>query len=69
MNLRAWRNERGLTRRQFADRIGVQPNAIVKWERGERTPRPESIRRIADVTCGEVTANDFIDLHGGSEGK
>lgn len=38
--------------------------AVRKWRSGERMPRAKQMRRIAEVTNGEVTANDFVSLEG-----
>lgn len=35
-------------------------SGIVKWLRGERTPRPDQQRVIFEVTGGQVTPNDFV---------
>ena len=58
--LKAYRKARGLTMEEFARKVGVQRAAVSKWERGS-IPRPEIMRRIVEVTGGEVTAQDFYD--------
>ncbi|WP_132277044.1 helix-turn-helix transcriptional regulator [Neorhizobium sp. JUb45] len=45
----------------FADLVGgVSVSGVKKWRYGERVPRPEQMRRIAEVTHGAVCPNDFI---------
>jgi hypothetical protein len=39
---------------------GVTESGVRKWVYGERIPRPDQLRRIAEVTNGEVMPNDFI---------
>lgn len=44
----------------FADAIGVSRQALHRYRRGERTPRPEVMARIREATSGAVTADDFL---------
>lgn len=37
----------GLTQAQLAEKIGVLPQQIGSWERGERNPKLDALRRIA----------------------
>jgi len=60
MNLRTYITANGLTYEQAAALIGgVSRSAVIKWCRGERFPMPGQLRRIYEVTNGEVTPNDF----------
>ena len=45
----------------FAQEAGISAQAIYKYLRGERIPRKEFLTRLAKVTGGEVTANDFLE--------
>nr|AEH26506.1 hypothetical protein [uncultured Acidobacteria bacterium A11] len=36
----------GLTQRQFASQIGVDPSTLARWERGERPPDDEQLRKL-----------------------
>jgi DNA-binding transcriptional regulator YdaS (Cro superfamily) len=49
----------GLTRPQFAKRIGVVHQAVSHWISGERHPRPDTAKRIIKKTDGEVTMQDI----------
>jgi putative transcriptional regulator len=40
VDVRAIREEQGLTREQFAERYGLQVRAIQEWEQGRRKPEP-----------------------------
>lgn len=60
MRLENYLEKMKLTQEQFAQTIGVKQNAVSQWISGDRSPRPNSMRRIYEVTKGKVTANDFI---------
>jgi transcriptional regulator with XRE-family HTH domain len=41
----AWRQGRGLSQRELAARLEVDPSTLAKWERGERMPKgPHRLR-------------------------
>ena len=50
----------GLTDAQFAAMVGASRSIVVKWRRGERSPRPDAVRRIMLATGGDVTPNDLF---------
>lgn len=54
------REEKGLTQRQVADRMGVKYQNIGQYERGLRTPKIGTIRRIADALG--VKVSELIEL-------
>jgi len=60
MTLREWREKKGLTMVELARMLGVDKSAVSRWESGERFPSRRSLKKIAEVTGGEVTANDFL---------
>lgn len=43
----------------MASLLGCSAGAVKKWRYGERVPRPDQLKRIAEVTGHQVTANDF----------
>jgi DNA-binding transcriptional regulator YdaS (Cro superfamily) len=47
-------------RQWLATELSVSPEAVRLWLGGERTPSPEMMRRIAKLTKGKVTPNDFV---------
>lgn len=62
MKLASWLEEKNINRRDFAGRIGVSEVAVTRYLNGDRIPRRAHMLRIAEVTSGEVTANDFMFL-------
>lgn len=46
-------------RQDFAAALGVDPVSVYRWEKGTRLP-VRHFARIAEVTGGAVTANDFV---------
>lgn len=61
MKLQAYLTGNGISHAQFAEMLGgVSEFGVRKWARGERTPRPGAIRRIHEVTAGQVAAGDFF---------
>ncbi len=62
--LAAARQERGLTQRQLADRLGVTAQAVSKWETGGSLPDLEMLRMIAQQLGCSL---DFLLEHEVSE--
>ena len=62
MKLEAYLNKTRKSIEEFAQETGISAQAIYKYLRGERLPRKEFLNRLAVITGGEVTANDFLDL-------
>lgn len=60
--LAKFREDNGLTLADLANRIGVKPAAVSRWENGHRFPRSDALERIRRVTNGAVTANDFVPV-------
>lgn len=61
MKLAQYLTEKNITPEQFAsDMGGLSASGIRKWMYGERVPRPDQMRKIADITNGKVEPNDFI---------
>ena len=49
-DIAAAREAAGLTQLALANAIGVDPQTISRWERGERTPGPNDLYRIGEET-------------------
>lgn len=48
-----------LSARDVAERVGVGPEAVRKWLRGERIPRPAQMTRIHEISAGAVQPATF----------
>jgi len=59
------RRERGLTQNQIADRMGVTPQAVSKWERGLACPDIAFLDDLADLLGMSIDAL----LRGGAVGS
>lgn len=61
MHLRDYLTEKDLTPAEFAAEIRVHHDAVRKWLRGQRTPRPRQMQAIRRATRGMVTPGDFFE--------
>ena len=64
MRLAHWIKQNGITASEFAGRVGVDKATVSRWlgESEATMPRRETLARIAEVTGGQVTANDVMPL-------
>jgi predicted transcriptional regulator len=60
MKLADFLAQKSITHTDFAALIGVSQVSVTRYIAGRRTPRPNVLQRIRDVTEGNVTANDFM---------
>ena len=51
----------GISRKRFAEQIGVVPSYITALCNGVSSPGPDVMRRIVEETNGAVTPQDFLD--------
>ena len=68
--IKAIRKERGLTQKQFGDLCGIHEVQIRKYERGEVTPKMESIKKIADglgVPPSDLIGPEWFDMKVGPD--
>lgn len=63
--LRRYRESRGLTQEALGARSGLSARAISLLERGHRTPRMHTVRRLADVL--RLAASDFDEFRRAAE--
>jgi transcriptional regulator with XRE-family HTH domain len=49
--IRLARSRRGLTQAELARRLGTSQSAIARWERGDVSPRVETLNRVLEA-CG-----------------
>jgi transcriptional regulator with XRE-family HTH domain len=61
---RSIRESARVSRQTLADAIDVEAGTLARWERGERTPRPDSALRWAEVLEALMTS---VDRDHGSE--
>lgn len=59
MTLQEYIDRHELKQNEFAMLLGVKPQLVSRYLRG-RVPETDILRRIAEVTDGQVTPNDFI---------
>jgi transcriptional regulator with XRE-family HTH domain len=58
--LKLWREKRGLTLDELAERVGSSKATLSRIESGKQTPSLGLIGRLKEATNGEVTADDFL---------
>ena len=61
MQLQQWLKKQSMPIMVFAERVGAHRSSIYRFIKGQTLPRREVLRRIAEVTRGQVTANDFVE--------
>lgn len=57
LQIRVMRKRKGLTQKQFAEKLNYTRSAISQWERSLRTPTVETLLDIATVL--ECSVNDL----------
>jgi hypothetical protein len=62
MKLLQYLSDQKISDESFGGLVGASSHGVRKWKYGERIPRADQMRRIAEITCGAVQPNDFI-LH------
>lgn len=62
MTLSEWFDQTKKQKREFAEEIGVTPQMISAYCSGKIWPTRDRLRKIAEATGGQVTANDFVEL-------
>lgn len=61
MKLREWREKKGWSQEELAERLpGVPQESVSQWENDGRMPRKVVLKAIMELTNGKVTANDFV---------
>ncbi|WAJ27572.1 helix-turn-helix domain-containing protein [Antarcticirhabdus aurantiaca] len=64
MKLSTYLAQHELSPAAFAVRVGVPASTISRILNGQRTPRLETIAKIAAVTDGAVSVSDFVETAG-----
>lgn len=68
IELRRKRTDHGMTQKQIADSLGVEPNTISQWESGAREPRVPQLVKLAelfDCTVDELLGIEKTPTHNG----
>ena len=60
MKLVTWRKQRGLSQSECAELFSVTRLSVVRYENG-RIPDREIMRRIDEITDGQVSPNDWLE--------
>lgn len=68
MKLHEYMAREGVSDGEFASLIGKTRMAVFRYRTERRTPTPDVMAKIAEVTNGAVTPNDFV-LSVASEGE
>jgi len=61
MRLSDYLSREGISDAAFGEAIKVSRQAVHRYRTGIRMPDRHTMTRIASVTAGEVTANDFFE--------
>lgn len=56
--LRSLRKAKGLTQRELAGHLGVTQQMVAKWEKGQSTPGPDQLTRMAELL--EVSTDTLL---------
>lgn len=62
MKLETYLRDNSLTDEAFASQIGISQSQVSRIKRDKSWPTRDLMKRIAEVTDGAVTANDFADI-------
>lgn len=60
MTLYEYLTAHGLTQREFASRLGVEPITVARWIKGQRFPRRDMLGEIMRATEGRVRPDSFF---------
>jgi transcriptional regulator with XRE-family HTH domain len=70
MDLRSYRQKKGWTLESAAKFAGFANGTVWRrYETGERYPRPDALHTIENLTGGEVTASDLLEVRRAWERK
>jgi transcriptional regulator with XRE-family HTH domain len=60
MTLKEFREKRGLSQTELADRVGLKQTTISQYESGSRRPNLAIAKKLADAL--EISLDDFVCL-------
>lgn len=62
-----WMKDNRFSNKRFSEKIAAEmgvaefsPRTVEAWRYGKSVPRAAAMRAVFVVTCGEITANDFV---------
>lgn len=64
MKLKQWRQRQNLTLAQMGRLIGRSHVTVLRLEKGDSKPDPDTLKAIFDATNGEVSLHDFFAADG-----
>ena len=62
MPLAEWIRGKGRTQRAVARQLGVSPSTLSRLLKGERSPSASLMRRVFELTEGQVTPSDLVGV-------
>ena len=63
MNIKELREKINLTQREFGERLGVQPQTVLKWEKGDRKV-PEGAQKLIRYEFAEyLPEEERLSVH------
>lgn len=62
MKLKTYMTENNLSQSDLARQLNMTQAAVSMWVSGERRPDWDSLAKLAHLTGGAVTANDFMPV-------
>lgn len=65
-NVRAWRERRSYGQTELAKLVGISPEGLFRIEKGQRQPRPTTLRKIAEALGIDV---EVLNGKGAGDGK
>lgn len=57
--IRAWREHKGLTQEELANRAGILQSALARLEKAESAPRKSTLKKLADAM--EISVEQLIE--------
>lgn len=64
MKLKDWRTREKYSLTRMGELIERAHTTVLRLERGEQLPDPDTMRRIFEATNGEVSLHDFYSADG-----
>ncbi|MGI9526965.1 MAG: helix-turn-helix domain-containing protein [Weeksellaceae bacterium] len=62
MDIKAIRNQLGMTQSEFANHVGVSVRTIIRWEQSGTQPLPHFKTRIIEMCREESESEDKLEL-------